>query len=70
MAQKNLTTSYLTKLSNANHDGVTQQIDDRLQSFETDNLMILQAAKGVTRHGRLRTRPTVGSAARTSPRTT
>jgi len=47
MAQKNLTTSYLTKLSNANHDGVTQQIDDRLQSFETDNLMILQAAKGV-----------------------
>ena len=28
MAQKTLTTSYLTKLSNANHDGVTQQIDD------------------------------------------
>ena len=29
MAQKTLTTSYLVKLSNANHDGVTQQICDR-----------------------------------------
>ena len=26
MAQKTLTTSYLVKLSNANHNGVTQQI--------------------------------------------
>ncbi len=33
MAQKTLTTSYLAKLSNANHDGVTQQIDDRLQGL-------------------------------------
>ena len=47
MAQKNLTTSYLTKLSNANHDGVTQQIDDRLQAFETENTMLIQAAAGV-----------------------
>ena len=31
MAQKTLTTSYLAQLTNANHDGVTQQIDDRLQ---------------------------------------
>ncbi len=29
MAQKTLTTSYLAQLTNANHDGVTQQIDDR-----------------------------------------
>jgi hypothetical protein len=41
MAKKTLTTSYLVKLSNANHDGVTQQIDDRLQAFETDNLMLI-----------------------------
>ena len=47
MAQKTLTTSYLAKLSNANHDGVTQQIDDRLQGYETDNLKVIQAAEGV-----------------------
>lgn len=35
MAQKTLTTSYLARLSNANHDGVTQQIDDRFAAFET-----------------------------------
>ena len=40
MAQKTLTTSYLSKLANANHDGVTQQIDDRLQAFETENTML------------------------------
>ena len=47
MAQKTLTTSYLTKLSNANHDGVTQQIDDRLQGLETENAMLVQAATAV-----------------------
>ena len=47
MAQKTLTTSYLTKLSNANHDGVTQQICDRLRDFETENLMLIQAIDGV-----------------------
>ena len=47
MAQKTLTTSYLAQLTNANHDGVTQQIDDRLQGFETDNLMIIQATEAV-----------------------
>ena len=47
MAQKTLTTSYLTKLSNANHDGVTQQIDDRLQGLETENTMLVQAATAV-----------------------
>ena len=47
MAQKTLTTSYLAQLTNANHDGVTQQIDDRLQGFETENMMLLQAVSGV-----------------------
>ena len=35
MANKNLTTSYLTRLSMANHDGVSQQICDRLTAFAT-----------------------------------
>lgn len=47
MAQKTLTTSYLAKLSNANHDGVTQQICDRLRDFETENMMLIQAIDGV-----------------------
>ena len=47
MAQKTLTTSYLARLSNANHDGVTQQIDDRFAAFETDNTMFLNAATDV-----------------------
>ena len=47
MAQKTLTTSYLAKLSNANHDGVTQQICDRLRDFETENQMLIQAIDGV-----------------------
>ena len=47
MAQKTLTTSYLAQLTNANHDGVTQQISDRLQAFETDNAMLLQAIQAV-----------------------
>ena len=52
MAQKTLTTSYLARLSNANHDGVTQQIDDRFAAFETDNTMFLNAATVV--HAALR----------------
>ena len=44
MAQKTLTTSYLSKLANATHDGVTQQIDNRLQTFETENTMLIQTA--------------------------
>ena len=35
------------RLTNANHDGVTQQIDDRLQAFETENQMLIQAAAAV-----------------------
>ena len=47
MATRTLVTSYLTRLSNAEHDGVTQQIDDRLQGFETDNQMLIQAGADV-----------------------
>ncbi|MBO4674112.1 MAG: hypothetical protein J5616_07165, partial [Bacteroidaceae bacterium] len=43
MANKNLTTNYLSRLSNANHDGVTQQIYDRLSAFEIENQMLVQA---------------------------
>ena len=48
MANKNLTTNYLTRLSNANHDGVTQQINDRLTAYGSDNAMIQSALQGVT----------------------
>ena len=47
MANKNLTTNYLSCLSNANHDGVSQQICDRLRDFETENQMLIQAVNGV-----------------------
>ena len=47
MAQKTLTTSYLSPLSNANHDGVSQQICDRLTTFTTDNQMLITAVQGV-----------------------
>ena len=43
MATRTLVISYLSRLTNANHDGVTQQIDDRLQAFETDNQMLTAA---------------------------
>ena len=43
MAQKTLTTSYLSKLAIVNYDGVAHQIDDRLQAFETENTMLIQA---------------------------
>jgi len=47
MATKSLTTNYLTKLSNANHDGVSQQICDRLVAFTTNNQMLITARQGV-----------------------
>ena len=47
MATKTLTTNYLTRLSNANHDGVTQQIDDRFAEFETDNQLFIAARNAV-----------------------
>jgi len=53
MAQKTLTTSYLALLSVANHDGVSQQICDRLMGFITDNQMLITTRQGVvtTRQG-------------------
>ena len=47
MATRTLTTNYLSRLSNANHDGVSQQICDRLRDFETENQMLIQAVNGV-----------------------
>lgn len=47
MATKSLTTTYLIRLSNANHDGVTQQICDRLVAFTTDNQMLITARQAV-----------------------
>jgi hypothetical protein len=47
MAQKTLTTSYLAQLTNANHDGVSQQICDRLTAYTTDNQMLTTAVQGV-----------------------
>jgi hypothetical protein len=48
MANKTLTTSYLSRLTNANHDGVTQQIDDRLTGYSTDNAQLVAAVQAVT----------------------
>lgn len=36
--------SYLGLLSNAHHDGVTQQIDDAAQGFETENATYIEVA--------------------------
>ena len=47
MAINTLTNSYLTRLSNANHDGVTQQICDRLTGFQTTNQMLVDARQEV-----------------------
>ncbi len=47
MATKSLTTTYLIRLSNANHDGVTQQINDRLVAFTTDNQLLIAARQTV-----------------------
>ena len=47
MATKTLTVSYLTRLTNANHDGVTQQICDRLQEAAVSNPMFTEAVKAV-----------------------
>ena len=47
MATRTLTTNYLSRLSNANHDGVSQPICDRLRDFETENQMLIQAVSGV-----------------------
>lgn len=47
MATKTLTASYLSRLSNANHDGVTRQIYDRLKEAEVENPMYDELVKAV-----------------------
>lgn len=47
MANRTLTTSYFARLSNANHDGVTQQCCDRLTGFTTDNAPLTIAIQQV-----------------------
>ena len=48
MATKALTTNYLSRLSNANHDGVTRQINDRLQEAKVSNPMFTELVKAVS----------------------
>lgn len=47
MATKTLTANYLARLTNANHDGVTQQILNRLQGAKVTNDMLTEAVKAV-----------------------
>ena len=47
MANRVLTTNYLSREQNANHDGTTQQICDRLTGFSTDNAALTAAVQGV-----------------------
>ena len=47
MANRILTTSFFARLSNANHDGVTQQCCDRLTGFTTDNAPLTIAIQQV-----------------------
>ena len=47
MENPTLPTNWLAALSNANHDGTTQQIDDAVGYFETENPVFLQKAQAV-----------------------
>ena len=47
METPTLPTNWLAALSNANHDGTTQQIDDAVGNFETENQVFLQKAQAV-----------------------
>lgn len=40
--QKQLNTAWLAQPANAHHDGTTQQIDDFVQAFQTDNAVLTQ----------------------------
>ena len=37
-----MNTAWLAQLANAHHDGTTQQIDDFVQAFQTDNAVLTQ----------------------------
>ena len=47
MENPTLPTNWLAALSNANHNGTTQQIDDAVGNFETENQVFLQKAQAV-----------------------
>ena len=48
MADNNqLNTAWLGELTNPHHDGTTQQIDDFVRNFETDNAKVLQKVAAV-----------------------
>ena len=48
MENPTLPTNWLAPLSNANHDGTTQQIDDAVGNFETENQVFLQKTWFIT----------------------
>jgi hypothetical protein len=48
MENPTLPTNWLAALSNANHDGTTQQIDDAVGNFETENQVFLQKTCFIT----------------------
>ena len=48
MENPTLPTNWLAPLSNANHDGTTQQIDDDVGNFETENQVFLQKTCFIT----------------------
>ena len=48
MENPTLPTNWLAALSNANHDGTTQQIDDAVGNFETENPVFLQKTCFIT----------------------
>ena len=48
MENPTLPTNWLAALSNANHDGTTQQIDDAVGNFETENQVFLQKTWFIT----------------------
>ena len=48
MENPTLPTNWLAALSNANHDGTTQQIDDAIGNFETENQVFLQKTCFIT----------------------
>ena len=46
--EPDITYQRLAALSNANHDGTTQQIDDAVGNFETENQVFLQKTCFIT----------------------
>ena len=46
METPTLPTNWLAALSNANHNGTTQQIDDAVGNFETENQVFLSHSRG------------------------